>query len=134
MIAQSDQFLPEDDQVSAAVLGVRVILLGRPDDDINHIGKAPATLTALLESMVDLDRNDQLPAIFIEKSPNRLFDFTFGNDVAVTGNHAFRLSSAGPAFVRRASPTQGKMIITQRFVNGKTEFKQQKQLIRIILI
>jgi len=103
VVTQSHQLFPENDQVRAGILGMGMILLGRPDDDINHIGKTTATLTPFLEGAVHLDRDDQLPAILVEKTPNRLFDLTFGNDVAVTGNHSFSIVfrwirhwSAGP--------------------------------------
>nr|WP_244480766.1 hypothetical protein [Mesorhizobium sp. Root157] len=49
--------------------------------------EAAATATALLHRMIDLGRHDQLPRILVEQVYDRLFDFLFGDDVAMADQH-----------------------------------------------
>ena len=64
-----------------------MVIFGDPNDRFHHIWEAAATATALVQGMVDLRRNDELPGILLEQPNDRLLDLLFGYQVAVTDKH-----------------------------------------------
>jgi hypothetical protein len=118
VVSQLHQLLAEDKEIrTAAMRHPGVILFRGSNDDINHIGETTATLPAFFQRAVDLDRNDQLPAIFIEKAFDCLDDFSFGDDVAMTGDH---WSARGSLLA-----TSGRnMVRMDGLVNEEIQFRQ----------
>jgi hypothetical protein len=64
-----------------------VVVFGDPNDRFHHIWEAAATAAALVQGMVDLRRNDELPGILLEQLDDRVLDLLFGYQVAVTDEH-----------------------------------------------
>jgi hypothetical protein len=73
------------------LLGRRVkapmIILGDPDDKVDHIGKAGTTLAALFESAKHLGRYDDLPGIGLQKFGHDRLDLLVGDDIAMANEH-----------------------------------------------
>lgn len=66
-----------------------VIVLGRLNDDIDHVGEATATATAFLHGVVDFRRDNELPTVLIEKAVDNLPDLGVGYIVATADKHVF---------------------------------------------
>jgi hypothetical protein len=64
-----------------------VVLLGRTDDDVHHIGETAAATAALLHRVVDLRGHDELPTVLIEEAVDHVNDFLVGNEVAAAHQH-----------------------------------------------
>jgi hypothetical protein len=62
-------------------------VFGDPNDRFHHIWEAAATAAALVQGMVDLRRNDELPGILLEQLDDRVLDLLFGYQIAVTDEH-----------------------------------------------
>jgi hypothetical protein len=75
-----------------AIFGIRrvpggMILLGCPDDEIDHIGKTAAATAALFHGVINLCRHDELPTVFVEKSVDRVLDLLLGDEIATANQH-----------------------------------------------
>jgi hypothetical protein len=66
----------------------RMILFGRPNDQVDHIRKATTAASTLRHGMINLARNDQLPAVLIEELNDRVPDIFVGDVIAATDQHS----------------------------------------------
>jgi len=60
-----------------------MIFFSHSYDRFNNIWEAAAAPATLLHSMVDLGRNNQLPAIFIQHLDDSIFDLFGSNYIAM---------------------------------------------------
>ncbi len=66
-----------------------VIVLGRLNDDVDHVGETTAATAAFFHGMVDFRRDNKLPTVLIEKAVDNLPDFGVGYVVATADKHVF---------------------------------------------
>lgn len=66
-----------------------VIVLGRLNDDVDHIRETTAATAAFFHGMVDFRRDNKLPTVLIEKAVDNLPDFGVGYIVATADKHVF---------------------------------------------
>jgi hypothetical protein len=68
-------------------VAVRVILLGRADDDVDDIGETATATAALFHRVVDFRRHDQLPTVLVEKADDDVLDLFFRDEIAAANQH-----------------------------------------------
>jgi hypothetical protein len=66
-----------------------VIVLGRLNDDVDHIRETTAATAAFFHSVVDFRRDNKLPTVLIEKAVDNLPDFGVGYVIAAADKHVF---------------------------------------------
>ncbi len=66
-----------------------VIVLGRLNDDVDHIRETAAATAAFFHGVVDFRRDNKLPTVLIEKAVDNLPDFGVGYVVATADKHVF---------------------------------------------
>ncbi len=66
-----------------------VIVLGRLNDDVDHIRETTAATAAFFHGVVDFRRDNKLPTVLIEKAVDNLPDFGVGYVVATADKHVF---------------------------------------------
>ena len=96
MLSEILELFSDRQEIIATAVKLRVILFRGADDDINDPRKTAATFSAFFHGVVKFHGNNQLPAILIEQFDDGFLNFTFRDDVAVTGNHfCTNLASSG---------------------------------------
>ena len=65
-----------------------VIFLGRPQDQLDHIGETAAAAAALRHGMIDLDGNNELPTVLVKELNDRVPDFPVGDVIATANQHS----------------------------------------------
>ena len=68
----------------------RVIIFGDPHDNVHHIREAAAAPAALLDRVVDLGGDDELPGIVAQHIEDRILDVALGDHIAVADQHFAR--------------------------------------------
>ncbi len=66
-----------------------VIVLGRLNDDVDHIRETAAATASFFHGVVDFRRDNKLPTVLIEKAVDNLPDFGVGYVVATADKHVF---------------------------------------------
>jgi hypothetical protein len=66
-----------------------VIVLGRLNDDVDHIRETTAATAAFFHGVVDFRRDNKLPTVLIEKAVDNLPDFSVGYVIAAADKHVF---------------------------------------------
>ncbi|MBO9195777.1 hypothetical protein J5277_16845 [Rhizobium sp. 16-449-1b] len=66
-----------------------VIVLGRLNDDVDHIRETATATAAFFHGVVDFRRDNKLPTVLIEKAVDNLPDFGVGYVVATADKHVF---------------------------------------------
>jgi len=69
-------------------VSLAMISLCCADNNIDDIRKAATAAPPLLHAVVNLRRNDQLPAVLVEQLDNGRFDFLFCDEIAATDQHS----------------------------------------------
>jgi len=64
-----------------------VVMFGRADDDVHHIGETTAATAAFFHRVIDFCRHDQLPTVLVEKRDDGVFDLFYGYEVAAANQH-----------------------------------------------
>ncbi|KXF77433.1 hypothetical protein ATN84_08620 [Paramesorhizobium deserti] len=64
-----------------------MIFFGHFYDRFDNVWEASTAAPALLQGMVDLGRNNKLPAIFVEEPDDGVLDLFLGNNIAVADKH-----------------------------------------------
>jgi hypothetical protein len=97
------QALPDVAEALRIDTHARVIIFGDPHDNVHHIREAAAAAAALLDGVVDLGGNDELPGIIAQQFEDRILDVALGDHIAVADQHFAR-----PAPGRVWSDVQGQ--------------------------
>lgn len=66
---------------------MRVVSLGRANDDINDARKTAAAFATFFHGMIDFTRCDQLPFILIKEACNDVFNVLRRNEITAANNH-----------------------------------------------
>jgi hypothetical protein len=64
-----------------------MIILGHLYDGFNDVWEAATAPAALLQGMIDLRRDYELPRVSIEEFNDSILDLFLGDDIAVTDQH-----------------------------------------------
>tara|TARA_R110000744_G_scaffold125842_2_gene232107 strand:+ start:450 stop:791 length:342 start_codon:yes stop_codon:yes gene_type:complete len=87
MVAQFKQLQPMRNSILLRPVEARVVLIRGSDDNVYHIGETTTAFSTLFHSVIQLYRDNQLPAIFIQHRIDRLDDLFFSNNITVARNH-----------------------------------------------